>query len=43
MKIKKLGMWFSTQLHNYKNKKNIMLDEDIDSKWTYFINDKKYF
>ena len=40
--IKSLGTWISTQQQNYKNKKYIMLNENIYNKWSEFINDEKY-
>jgi len=40
--IQQLGNWIMTQLNNYKNKKQIMSNEEIYKKWTEFINDKKY-
>ena len=40
--IKQLGSWINTQQQNYKNKKQIMSNEEIYNKWTEFINDKKY-
>ena len=40
--IKQLGTWISDQQMNYKNKKNIMSNEEIYNKWTDFINDKSY-
>ena len=42
-KIKILGAWIQTQLHNYKNKKCIMLNKNIYNKWTEFINNYKKF
>jgi len=44
--IKNLGKWIGTQQTNYKNKINIMSNQEIYNKWTEFINDplyKKYF
>ncbi len=46
IEIKYLGQWISYQQKNYKNKKNIMKDEEIKKLWEDFINDiqyKKYF
>jgi len=40
--IKILGSWISMQQQNYKNKKNIMKDENIYNLWTEFINNDKY-
>jgi len=40
--IQQLGNWIMTQLNNYKNKKQIMSNEEIYNRWTEFINDKKY-
>jgi len=40
--IKILGSWISTQIKNYKDKKNIMEDKNIYNLWTKFINDEKY-
>jgi len=40
--IKILGTWIGTQLKNYKNKKEIMKNENIYNKWTEFINNNKY-
>ena len=42
LEIKELGIWIGTQLQNYKNKKQIMSNEEIYNKWTEFINDTKY-
>lgn len=39
---KKLGEFIHIQLTNYKNKKDIMKNEQIYNIWTNFINDKKY-
>ena len=44
--IKNLGKWIGTQQTNYKNKINIMSNEEIYNKWNEFVNDplyKKYF
>ena len=40
--IKTLGSWISTQQNNYKTKSQIMSSEEINNKWTDFINDDKY-
>jgi cytochrome c553 len=40
--IKQLAAWINTQIYNYKNKKNIMSNEEIYNKWTEFINDERY-
>ena len=40
--IKYLAIWICTQLQNYKNNKNIMLNEEIYNLWTQFINNDKY-
>jgi superfamily II DNA or RNA helicase len=40
--IKILGKWISYQQQNYKNKKQIMKNEEIYNKWTEFINNLKY-
>ena len=40
--IKSLGFWISNQTKNYKNKKEIMKNEEIYNKWDDFINDEKY-
>ncbi len=40
--IKTLGMWCSTQSHNYNIKKCIMSNEEIYKIWTEFINSNKY-
>jgi ATP:corrinoid adenosyltransferase len=40
--IQKLGTWIQTQITNYKNKNQIMSNEEIYNKWTEFINDEKY-
>ncbi len=39
---KKLGIWISTQIANYKNKLKLMKHENIYNTWTNFINDPKY-
>ena len=41
-KIKYLGRWISRQILNYKNKKQIMSNDEIYKKWTEFINNEKY-
>ena len=40
--IKILGNWISTQIKNYKDKKQIIKNENIYYLWTEFINDSKY-
>jgi hypothetical protein len=40
--IIQLNAWISTQLNIYKNKKQIMNNEEIYNQWTTFINDPKY-
>jgi tetrahydromethanopterin S-methyltransferase subunit F/predicted small secreted protein len=40
--IQYLGNWFRKQKEKYKTKTQIMANTDIYSKWTEFINDKKY-
>ena len=40
--VKIHGVWISGQVHNYKNKKHNMLDENIRKLWEDFINDDKY-
>ena len=40
--IKSMATWIQTQLQNYKNKKFIMINNNIYNKWTEFINDNKY-
>jgi len=40
--IKILGSWINIQQQNYKNKKQIMENENIYNLWTEFINDNKY-
>jgi hypothetical protein len=45
-KIKRLGLWCSTQIKNYAKKKKIMSDPTIYSAWTAFITHpgyKQYF
>jgi superfamily II DNA or RNA helicase len=37
--IKSLGFWIKTQKHNYKNKKEIMKNEEIKNKWEEFIKE----
>ena len=39
---KRIAMWMSTQITNYKNKSTIMSDQSIYDKWTEFITDPKY-
>jgi superfamily II DNA or RNA helicase len=41
-KIKHLAQWIVHQVVNYKKKSEIMKNEEIYNKWTYFINDTKY-
>jgi len=44
--IKQLGEWITHQMKNYKNKKEIMSNDEIYNKWTEIINNpqyKKYF
>jgi hypothetical protein len=40
--IKQLGGWISTQITNYKNKKDIMKNTNIFKEWTDFINNETY-
>jgi hypothetical protein len=40
--IKKLVQWIGTQKKNYKNKEQIMTNQEIYNKWTEFINDERY-
>jgi hypothetical protein len=40
--IKILSAWFIRQRMNYKNKNQIISNEEIYNKWTEFINDDKY-
>ena len=42
MENKKLCYWIYSQKAIYKNKKCIMLDEEIYNQWTEFINNDKY-
>ena len=37
-----LGKWLSTQITNYKDKKNIMKNDEIYQLWTEFITDARY-
>jgi hypothetical protein len=37
-----LSKWISHQITNYKNKEQIMKNEEIYNKWTKFINDPRY-
>ena len=37
-----LSSWLETQIQNYKNKKTIMINENIYKLWIEFINDAKY-
>ena len=42
--IKNIGIWKQQQKHNYKNKKEIMKNEEIRKIWEKFMNNfKKYF
>jgi hypothetical protein len=41
--IKKLGQWLLNQKTNYKNKKNIMKNENIFKQWTLFIDKYKEY
>jgi superfamily II DNA or RNA helicase len=42
--IKQLGNWLSTQQQNYKNRKEIMKNEEIYNRWTIFISEyQEYF
>ena len=40
--IKILGIWISQQIQNYKNKKNIMENQEMYDKWTDFITTETY-
>ncbi len=40
--IKIIGCWISTQKSNYKNKEQIMKNEEIYNKWSDFINNPRY-
>jgi hypothetical protein len=40
--IKQLAIWLYRQNQNYKNKTQIMSNEEIYNKWANFINDDKY-
>ena len=40
--IKSLGAWISTQQKNYKEKTQIMKEQNIYDMWTEFINSKDY-
>jgi len=40
---KQLNVWYDVQSDNYKNKKNIMKDNEIYNMWTKFINDYKQY
>jgi len=40
--ISYLGEWISHQITNYKNKSQMMKNEEIYNQWTDFINDEKY-
>jgi superfamily II DNA or RNA helicase len=39
--IKKLGIWMSSNKHNYKNNEKIMKDENIRNIWSDFLNNIK--
>lgn len=41
--IKKLGIWFTNNKSNFKNKKNIMENEEYYQMWNNFITDNKYY
>jgi superfamily II DNA or RNA helicase len=42
--IKQLGRWIGTQQQKYKNKENIMSNEEIFNEWTQFMNEyQEYF
>ena len=41
-KEKQLYSWISRQLQNYKDRKQIMKEQEIYDKWLEFINDGKY-
>jgi len=41
-KVKELGLWIVTQIMSYKNKNNIMSNDEFRKKWEEFINDPKY-
>ena len=41
-RIKYIGRWINTQQSNYKNKKEIMTNEEIYKLWTEFIDDDRY-
>jgi hypothetical protein len=44
IETKKLGGWFQHQLHNYKNNKDLMKNENIRKLWEEFIDKyKEYF
>ncbi len=40
--VKKMGIWFASQINNYNNKKYIMKCNNIIELWEQFINDDKY-
>jgi len=40
--IRNLALWINTQNQNYKNKEQIMTNQEIYNKWTEFINNAKY-
>jgi len=39
---KQLEKWISHQISNYKQKKQIMKEDEIQKEWLEFINDDKY-
>ena len=39
---KQFGSWISHQISNYKQKKQIMKEDEIQKEWLEFINDDKY-
>ena len=41
-KIKRMGIWCTTQRSNYKNNKHTMKNEEIKRSWEEFIKDEKY-
>jgi hypothetical protein len=42
--IKQLGQWLSSQKQNYKNKKNILKNENVYNTWKQFIEEyNEYF
>ena len=40
--IKKIALWISTQIQNYKKKENIMKDDIVREEWNKFITSDKY-